>query len=210
MEKSQELFINHSEEKTELALKLVDSFIRRQGLTGKKAIHLRLLAEETLGMVRAMAGDFRALFWLEAEDGEYRVRLMAETNMDADKKNELLSVSTSGKNALARGFMGKIGELFESASLYFQEMKKLQSEYEVGFLEYGSIPGDISGHMPPFTKEQFTWSMQKYRKSLSDASDTGHPFEEAWDELEKSIVASIARDVVVGVKKDRVDMTIIL
>ena len=34
--------------------------------------------------------------------------------------------------------------------------------------------------------------------------------EEARDELEKSIVASIADEVTVGVKKDKVDMTIIL
>ena len=32
---------------------------------------------------------------------------------------------------------------------------------------------------------------------------------EAWDELEKSIVASLARDVIVGIKKDSVTMTIV-
>ena len=51
--------------------------------------------------------------------------------------------------------------------------------------------------------------MNNYKEGLEQADDSDAPAKEAWDELEKSIVASIAKDVVVGVKKDRVEMTII-
>ena len=57
--------------------------------------------------------------------------------------------------------------------------------------------------------EPIIWSLNNYREGLEQADDSDAPVKEAWDELEKSIVASIAKDVVVGVKKDRVEMTII-
>ena len=68
------------------------------------------------------------------------------------------------------------------------------------------LPGEV-----PSMDDSLVWSLQGYKESLEDASGeqegTGKS-KEAWDELEKSIVANIADDVVVGVKKDRIDMTI--
>ena len=54
-----------------------------------------------------------------------------------------------------------------------------------------------------------SWSLYEYRNALSDSIDTSESAKEAWDELEKSIVASVAKDVIVGVKGDRVDMTVV-
>ena len=81
---------------------MADQFIKDQGLTGKNAIHLRLLAEEAIGMVRAMTNDYRALFWMEREADKFNVKLLAKTPMSIEKKEELLSVSSSGKNSLAK------------------------------------------------------------------------------------------------------------
>ena len=53
------------------------------------------------------------------------------------------------------------------------------------------------------------WSLEGFRSSLDDVMDSDEASKEAWDELEKSIVANIASDVIVGVKGDRVDMSII-
>ena len=53
------------------------------------------------------------------------------------------------------------------------------------------------------------WSMEDYRKALQQNKDSNEGMMHAWDELEKSIVASIADDVIVGVKNNRVQMTII-
>ena len=53
-----------------------------------------------------------------------------------------------------------------------------------------------------------TWSLNSYREALSDAENE-EPAQEAWDEIEKSIVASLAKDVIVGIKKDLVEMTIV-
>ena len=53
------------------------------------------------------------------------------------------------------------------------------------------------------------WSMEDYRASLEQGKDDNDGMMAAWDELEKSIVASIADDVIVGVNKNKVQLTMI-
>ena len=126
--------------------------------------------------------------------------------MDYSKRQDLLSVSTSGKNEAARGIMGKIRELFEVGVQNYQEINKLQMDYGVNnSLAYGSMGIDPSNAM---SQAVFTWSLQQYRTSVSDSMSDSEAAEEAWDELEKSIVANIADDIKVGIKQDVVEMTI--
>ena len=54
----------------------------------------------------------------------------------------------------------------------------------------------------------FEWSLLQYR-SMVEKEKQQKKAEEAWDELEKSVVANIADDVRVGVRGDIVEMTII-
>ena len=58
--------VTSSGEGIERALQESEKFASYVGLTGKDALRLRLLAEETLGMVEAITGDFTATFWLES------------------------------------------------------------------------------------------------------------------------------------------------
>ena len=158
-------------------------------------------------MVKAMTSDFMALMWVEEEDGVYRIRLTVKTDMDKEKKSELLSVATSGKNAAARGFMGKIGEIIENGLLSYDNVMKLQQEYGSGYTDYVGmgmcVPGEIQ-----MAGDPLVWSLSKYRASLGEEAGEENGAGSAWDELEKSIVASLAQDVAVGVRKDRVDMVI--
>ncbi|MCR5832168.1 MAG: hypothetical protein K6G67_08530 [Lachnospiraceae bacterium] len=207
MNKSGEMYVNNTEENASAALQKIDEFISHQNIDGKKMLHLRLLAEETIGMVKAMTTDFMALLWVEEEDGVYRIRLTVKTDMNKEKKSELLSVSTSGKNAAAKGFMGKIGEIIENGLLNYDNVMKLQQEYGSGYSDYIGmgmcVPGEIQ-----MAGDPLVWSLSKYRASLDEGSDNEVHVDAAWDELEKSIVASLAKDVAVGVRKDRVDMVI--
>ena len=211
--RTEKLRIDQTEESTQAALAQADAFIRETGLAGKKAIHLRLLVEEMLGMVRAMTGDFDASFWLESEDTVWRVCLSARTDMSLEKKTGLLSVSKSGKNAATKGFMGKIGEIIEDCLLNFDDVMTIKDDRSAAAgYNYMSLdmPGDFSRGVAPMSKEQLVWSLNHYRSALEEAPDSDAPSESAWDELEKSIVANIASDVIVGVKKDHVDMTIVM
>lgn len=200
MTKSDQLYIDSTEEKASAAIAVVDEFLSLQNLDRKKAIHLRLLAEEAVGMVKAMTGDFEALFWMEQEDGEYKVKLTVKTDMDREKKEELLSLSTSGDNTAAKGVMGKIREIVENSLLDLDSALRQQSQYG-GNNGYTYVGMGMLEDAP-------VWSLNSYREALEDKSDKDDTDGEAWDELERSIVASLAKDVTIGIKNNLVDMTI--
>ncbi|MCR5200137.1 MAG: hypothetical protein K6C38_03360 [Saccharofermentans sp.] len=200
MTKSDQLYIDSTEEKASAAIAVVDEFLSLQNLDRKKAIHLRLLAEEAVGMVKAMTGDFEALFWMEQEDGEYKVKLTVKTDMDREKKEELLSLSTSGYNTAAKGIMGKIREIIENSLLDLDSALRQQSQYG-GNNGYTYVGMGMLEDAP-------VWSLNSYREALEDKSDKYDTDDEAWDELERSIVASLAKDVTIGIKNNLVDMTI--
>ena len=214
MKQTEKLRINQEAGNIQTAIEAADAFIKESGLTGKQAIHLRLLVEETLGMVQAMTGDFSADFWLESGGEQYKVCLTAKTPMNKSKKSDLLSVSSSGRNASARGFMGKISEIIEDSLLNFDDVMTIHDESDLVVAGYNylgpDMPGAFSRGQSPMMKEQLVWSLHNYRNALDEAPDSDSEAMQAWDELEKSIVASIASDVIVGIRKDRVDMTIVM
>ena len=200
MTKTDKLYIDNTDEKASAAIDMVDEFLDGKNLDRKKKIHLRLLAEETVGMVKAMTGDFEAFFWMEEDSGEYRVKLNLKTDMDREKKEELLSLSTTGENTAAKGFMGRLREVIENSLLDFDSTLKLQQQNEanVGYNYMGmGVVGDASMAGTPIV-----WSLAGYKQTLEDG-------EEAWDELERSIVASLAKDVTIGIRNNVVDMTIL-
>ncbi len=172
------------------ALGKIDRSIKRLELGDRDAMHLRLLAEETLGMLKLMTDDFAALMWLDKNGSEASVHLTAKTQgMEIEDKKELLSVSSTGKNASAKGIMGKIGDVFENSVMNLSGL----SEHEFGYYESDDYTT--------------TWSLERYKDALEEAGESkGFDI----DLFEKSIVASLAKDVVVGVKKDNVEMTILM
>ncbi len=187
----------------------IDRDIKTLKLGRRDSLHLRLLAEETLGMLKLMAGDFTSLLWIEKDDKEARIHLVAKTeDMDIDTKKELIAVSTSGKNAKAKGLMGKRGEVFENSLLHYENIVELEREYGVGTIDPAAAGSMSTDYMTAWTLEQYRMSMRQ--------EDVDRDF--AWSEeesepndiFEKSIVGSIAKNVIVGVKKEDVEMTIIM
>ncbi len=178
-------------------LEKIDDNLAELEIKSKDTLHMRLLAEETIGMLKAMAGDYNALLWFERDNVECKVRVTAKTNeMNYSSKKELLSVSKSGKNSLAKGFMEKIGDVIENGLLNYDEVMKLHQE------NGGISPQEFSFMGMNSSEMMMTWTLEQYRVSLDEAEDEP-------DELERSIVAKLAKDVIVGVKKDHVELTII-
>lgn len=198
---SEKMLITNKNFKIYDALSKIDSYLEDLELGKKDTLHMRLLMEETLGMLGAMTGDYHALIWVEKENNQCQIKLVAKTEMDVDKKKELLSVSKSGENTLHKGFMGKIGEIIENGILNYENVMKLQQVYGGGYVDYAALGGNPSDSM-------FVWSLDQYRDALDEARGSDNAAGYAWDELEKSIVASLAKDVTVGVKMDQVELTI--
>ncbi|MBR6955047.1 MAG: hypothetical protein IKH77_08460 [Clostridia bacterium] len=182
----------------EEALEQVDKLSAYKGLSPKGALHLRLLTEEMMGMMRSITGETEGRFWIEDEEGVYRLHLQVETRMDSGKRERLLSASSSGRNDAARGLMGRLRDFFdrgadEDIAAYASPM--LLS----GMFEASSTPAlDLD------------WSMVRYEEALAGYDrESNQEALEAWDELEKSVVARVADDVRVSIRGRDVEMVIV-
>ena len=86
----------------EEALVQAEKTAQYKGLSHKAALHLRLLTEEMLGMMRSITGNVKGRFWIEDEKGAFQLHLKVKTFVDFEKREQLLKASTSGKNEAAR------------------------------------------------------------------------------------------------------------
>ena len=204
----EKILITSKDEDMSDALNKIDENIKSLNLGQKDSLHLRLVAEEMLGMMNSLTGRYRAFMWFERSVKEAKVYLTAKTdNMHIDTKKELLSVSTTGKNESTKGFMGKIGDIIENGLYSMDEVGQLQTRYGGGTVMYGAM-GMVDPEALNAGSLAYAWSLEQYRQSVGDDMQEKEELSEAWDELEKSIVASIADNVSVSVKGGTVEMVI--
>lgn len=182
----------------ESALAQVDKMAAYKGLTGKNALHLRLLAEEMMGMMRSITGETEGKFWIEDEEDVYQLHLQVVTRMDSEKRDQLLSASTTGKNESARGLMGRLRDFFDRGA----------DEDIASFTSPLLLPGMYEHTTTPTL--DWEWSMVRYEDELAVRvrEDDGEA-RKAWDELEKSVVARVADDVKVSIRGRVVEMTLL-
>ena len=157
------------------------------GLTHKQALQLRLICEEIDGMLPNIIPSFDGDLWIEFENGVCRVNVsLRYEDFTAEKKESLVALAKNKKNAAAVGIVGKIRSVLEDM-----------------FLDEEIVWGaDVSPESVFFTTGYHDrmdyarcWSLEQYRASVKQEEKA-----EAWDELEKSVIASVADDVIVGVK----------
>ena len=182
----------------EAAMKQVDKVVAYKGLTGKNALHLRLLAEEMMGLVRSVTGVREGLFWIEDEDGEYQLHLQVRTRLSEEKREQLLEVSSSGKNESAKGLMGRLRDFFDWGS------DEDLATYSGPLL----MPDAFESSTSPML--DWEWSMTRYENALNAKMENNDPVaREAWDELEKSVVKHVADDIKVYIRNGVVEMVIL-
>ena len=166
------------------ALKTVDRVIAYNELGGKDAIHLRLLAEEMTGMMKALTGEQEGDFWIESQGGNYELHLLSQTVMNSEKREKLIAVSTSGKNDV-KGFSAKLKSVFQAA------IATMDSSYSDA-VSLGALETD---GFRSFSE----WTLTQYKSKAK---------EEEWDELEKSVVAKLANEIRVRILGSDVEMII--
>ncbi len=178
------------------AFKQTEAVAVFKSLSAKDAIRLRLLTEEMMGMMQAITGEREADFWIEDSDSIFSLHLKSETAMNSKMRKRLLSASTSGKNASARGVMGKIRDVFERMLEPYDDT--FSDVYAAGM----ALSGADIGYFSP--EAACVWSLNKYR----DTVRKGHAPKEDWDELEQSIIANIADEVKIGIEDKTVELTV--
>ena len=189
----------------EQALKETERFCAYQQLNEKETRRMRLLSEETILMLRELATHFSGEFWLESEQEKCSLAVDVHTLMTDQNRQELLGVSTSGKNLLRKGIMGKIGAFFD---LGLSQAAYLPGS--AGMMDYGMLSTELAYAADPVVAGGLMWSLQLYRDRINAEADQSDSPElgEALDELERSIVANLSDDVQVGIRGGRVKMIV--
>lgn len=197
--KTDVIHVSSSGKGMEQALAQAEAVAVYKSLPKKEAIRLRLLSEELLGMFRSIAGQTEADFWIEDNDKAFELHLSADTQMTTDKRKKFLSVSTSGENAAAKGVMGKLRDVFAKAM-------EPEDDSSPSYFAGGWMAPNLGSSSMPAMGEigAELWSLNQYKLSLKGKQES----KEEWDELEKSIVASIADEVKIYIRGENTEMVI--
>ena len=169
----------------ESILKESDKVAVYNELDHKQALHLRLLCEEIGGMLPNIISDYSGDFWIEFEDGLCKLNIsIALNDLSSAEKN----------NSAAVGISGKIRSSIES--LFVTE-----SNPQKHVMPYGMF--NITGDSINALDYTYFWSLNQYRNTVDKEEQA-----EAWDELEKSVIASVADDIIVGIKGKQADIVV--
>ena len=157
-------------------------------LDSKQTLRTQLIAEELVGMLKELSGDFEGEFWVEQQESsfEFLTRIYINENMDNQTKRKFINISSDKKNAAAKGIMGKIRDIVEN--MLYPENAVYSSNFISYQLETAVLLND-------------QWTLKRYK-------DAERNNKEPWDELEKSIIANLADDVSVAVKGNNVEIVI--
>ena len=85
------------------------------GMSDKEILQLQLISEEMLSLARSITGEMRASFWIESNGTEIEFHMTTKTVMDKEKRGLLIMSATSMRNEAAKGFLGKLRDVFEQA-----------------------------------------------------------------------------------------------
>ena len=165
-------------------------------------MHIRLLTEELISMVHGIMDDCEGKLWFESEktkDGILcHIHLSVEKELNFEQEEQLLSVSSSGKNENAKGILGKIRETFRINTRY-PVANQRANEYMTVNAWYGMGACYEDG------MEVQCWSLRSYQNHLNANKQDS---KEEWDELEKSIIAKIADEVKIWLKLTMTEVVI--
>ena len=184
--------IDNGTKDLEAILKESERVATYNGLTHKQTLQLRLLCEEIDGMLPNIIDDFEGKLWIDFENGVCKVNIsIVIPEFNTEKKGELICIANNKKNAAAVGIVGKIRNVIEN--FFFNEDVKTAFEASSGIL---CLAGECLDY-------SYYWTLDHYRSTVNKEQA------EAWDELEKSVIASVADDVIVGVKGNQADIIIV-
>ena len=155
-------------------------------------------------MLSGLVENFNGKFWVENEGNDYRLHVeLKADDMSIELRDELISVSKSGKNAAAKGIMGKIRAVAETMLLaaFDPTVSVPSGEF------YDSHGFNIgTGYTDPAISSEtgyvYSWSLFNYKSAVEENE------KDAYAEIERSIVAKLADDIIVGVRGKNVEIVV--
>jgi len=178
---------------------LAEKIAAYNDLSENEELKLSLLCEELVELLPNLLIYGKGEFWIENNGKNYEVHAVVEADdlLTSSDRKEILAVSRSKKNSAAVGIMNRIKLAAEELIANYALSKGVSGEvsYDTSSLE--ALDYDYAD---PFAQQDM-WSLVKYKKTVQDGTD-------AWDELEKSIIANLADDVTVGIIGGKVEVVI--
>ena len=156
------------------------NFAKANELDSKRAMHLRLLTEEMLSMLPNLMDYGSGKFYIENKDDMIQIHLELFLKESAVKA----AIAKRAAEAKANAGKGTVGML-----------KRIAAAVDSAALKMGVVK-----------KEESSWSLSEYIESVRSTDREKNL--EAWDELEHSVIANIADDVIVTSTVDSVNITI--
>ncbi len=204
--KTEIMTITSQEAQLREALDMTEKLGLNNGLDRKSNLHLRLLAEELIGLMRGVTDQASATYWIEREGRQYILHLATEVKLNRKMREQILAVSSTGENAAAKGFMGKLKDMIATAFLPADEASVSPlSGLSLGLMTMAS---NASPQAQQASVSTLNWSMQKYKSAIAADGSGSKEIEEKKYELEHSIVASIADEVTASVQGSLVEIKI--
>ena len=111
----------------------------------------------------------------------------------------------SGRNAAAKGFMGMLGDVISGALHNIGHT--VDTAYGQSAMS-GNLIAPAGVGNPNLYDLTPVWTLDQYRANVEKGRIDSDALEQAKQDLEKSIVANLADDIVVGVKGDRIELVI--
>ena len=165
------------------------------GLDEHSSLRLRLLSEELVCMLPKLLAIGSGEFYAETRGSrcELHLKITPKDMSDVDR-DQILSISKTGKNAAVTGIISKI---WAAVEVMLDSQAKVAKEMPYEFYEMG---------MSPEYNVYQVWSLNSYRDNVyKESNDTARE----WDELEKSILGKIADDVTVGILNGIIEITVV-
>lgn len=141
---------------------------------------LSLLTEEMFSMMSNVLSNKEATFAIAKEDKLWTLTMAIDTFVDLNAREKYLSLASDGKNLSHKGLKGLLNAFFDALAV----------------ADAAGAAGAVSDFAP-------SWQMSQYLNNLTENDRA-----EAWDGLERSIIANFADDVLVGVTDNKVKVIV--
>lgn len=174
----------------EIVLREVEKAASYNSLERAKTLQLMLLSEELIGIPKGILGFVKGNFYMENTGNEYRLCLHADISTDLITQERFVELSTQNRNEATRGIIGKIKYI----------ANYLLSGDVATMPDYGDFYGNMQIHCyVPGGVYDNAWSLGSYRSGVARGT-------KEWDELEHSIVANLADDLIVGATAQYIEL----
>ena len=117
----------------------IHEFSAFHALSKKNENTLQLLSEELINFTKQVFGELDGSYYLEGTKHKARIHLHLNVKMNADRHIQIIGISSSGENAAAQGFLGRIREMI---ALYPNDSQKILS-----YARYKNSAGSGADHL---------------------------------------------------------------